>query len=60
DDAMVVLAVSLKSFPDNKVAWPLVLTWQDGDWKVEAPSVDNWGERPIDSLPLEGFVEWNA
>ena len=60
DNAMVVLAVSLKSFPDNKLAWPVVLTWQDGDWKVEAPSVDNWGERPIDSLPLEGFVEWNA
>ena len=60
DNAMVVLAVSHVDIPDKIAGWPLVLTWQDGDWKVEAPSVDSWGERMIDSLPLEGFIEWNA
>lgn len=60
DNAMVVLAVSHVAFPDKIAAWPLVLTWQDGDWKVETPSTDSWGERMIDSLPLEGFVEWSA
>ncbi|MDU5232194.1 hypothetical protein [Actinomyces sp.] len=60
DDAMVVLAVSHVAFPDKIVGWPLVLTWQDGDWKVEAPSTDSWGERLIDSMPLEGFIEWSA
>ncbi|MDK7142804.1 hypothetical protein QP405_02855 [Gleimia europaea] len=60
DNAMVVLAVSHVAFPDKIAGWPLVLTWQDGDWKVEAPSTDSWGERMIDSMPLEGFVEWSA
>ncbi|MDO5049369.1 MAG: hypothetical protein Q4D87_05750 [Actinomycetaceae bacterium] len=60
DHAMVVLAVSAVSYPDKLVAWPLVLEWQNGDWKVEAPSIDSWGERVIDSLPLEGFIEWIA
>lgn len=60
DNAMVVLAVSHVAFPDKIAGWPLVLTWQDGDWKVETPSTDSWGERMIDSLPLEGFVEWSA
>lgn len=60
DAAMVVLAVSSVSVPDTLVAWPVVLVWQDGDWKVKAPSTDSWGERVIDSLALEGFVEWSA
>ncbi|OFR32718.1 hypothetical protein [Actinomyces sp. HMSC065F11] len=60
DNAMVVLAVSHVAFPDKIAGWPLVLTWQDGDWKVEAPSTDSWGERMIDSLQLEGFIEWGA
>lgn len=60
DHALVVLAVSLQSMPDKIMAWPLVMVWQDGDWKVEAPASDSWGERMIDSLPLEGFIEWSA
>lgn len=60
DNAMVVLAVSPVASPDKMVGFPVVLVWQDGDWKVEAPSTDSWGERIIDSLPLEGFVEWGA
>lgn len=60
DNAMVVLAVSHVAFPDKIAGFPVVLVWQDGDWKVEAPSTDSWGERVIDSLPLEGFVEWGA
>lgn len=60
DNAMVVLAVSHVAFPDKMVGFPVVLVWQDGDWKAEAPSTDSWGERVIDSLPLEGFVEWGA
>ena len=60
DNAMEVLAVSHVAFPDKIAGFPVVLVWQDGDWKVEAPSTDSWGERAIDSLPLEGFVEWGA
>ncbi|MDO5048527.1 MAG: hypothetical protein Q4D87_01425 [Actinomycetaceae bacterium] len=58
DNAMVVLAVAQPFRPGDIVAWPVVLTWQAGDWKVEAPATDSWGEAAIDSLALEGFVEW--
>lgn len=60
DNALVVLAVSTTAYPDSMVAWPLSMTWEDGDWKVVAPTVDDWGERAIQSLQLEGFVEWGA
>lgn len=60
DNAMVVLAVSPVASPDKMMGFPVVLVWAGGDWKVEAPSTDSWGERIIDSLPLEGFVEWGA
>lgn len=60
NNALVVLAVSTPAYPNDLVAWPLAMTWVEGDWKVVAPAVDNWGERSIQSLQVEGFVEWGA
>jgi len=60
DNALVVLAVSTPAYPTDLVAWPLAMVWVEGDWKVVAPALDNWGERSIQSLQLEGFVEWGA
>lgn len=60
DNALVVLAVSTPAYPNDLVAWPLAMVWVEGDWKVTAPTIDSWGERSIQSLQLEGFVEWGA
>ena len=60
NNALVVLAVSTPAYPNDLVAWPLAMTWVEGDWKVVAPAVDNWVERSIQSLQVEGFVEWGA
>lgn len=58
DNALVVLAVSSVAFPDELVAWPLPMTWENGDWKVVPPASSSWGERAIQSLQIEGFTEW--
>lgn len=60
DNALVVLAVSTPAYPNDLVAWPLAMVWVEGDWKVTAPTIDSWGERSIQSLQVEGFVEWGA
>ncbi len=60
DNALVVLAVSSTVYPDQLAAWPVPLTWKDGDWLVVAPASDSWGERAIGSLEVEGFIEWGA
>lgn len=60
DHALVVLAVSTVAYPDQLVAWPVPLAWQDGDWKAVVPASESWGERPIQSLDIEGFVPWGA
>ncbi len=60
DHALVVLAVSTVAYPDQLVAWPVPLAWQDGDWKAVVPASESWGERPIQSLDVEGFVPWGA
>jgi hypothetical protein len=60
DNALVVLAVSTVAFPNDLVAWPVPVVWEDGDWKAVAPASDSWGERAIQSLEVEGFVAWGA
>lgn len=58
DDALVTLAVSRPGFPDDLVAWPLRLTWADGDWKIVTPSNGAWGETVLPGLLSSGFIEW--
>lgn len=61
DEALVTIAASLPSdAPRTVTAWPLVMIWQDGDWKVKPPSNDRWGQEIIRSLPDAGLIPWAA
>jgi hypothetical protein len=35
-----------------------VMVWSDGDWKVQSPSSDSWGQEPLESL--SGFSTWTV
>ena len=61
DEALVTIAASLPSdAPRTVTAWPLVMIWADGDWKVKPPSNDRWGQETIRSLPDAGLIPWAA
>lgn len=61
DEALVTIAASLPSdAPRTVTAWPLVMIWSDGDWKVKPPSNDRWGQETIRSLPDAGLIPWAA
>ena len=37
------------------------MTWQDGDWKVQAPPTGDWGQRSVTgSLAANGFTPWDV
>lgn len=58
DEAAVTLATSMSVSDDVYVSWPLVLVWQDGDWRVKAPEVDSFGQQREESLA--GFSMWTV
>ena len=60
DEALVTIAASPASDRSRAVAWPLVMVWADGDWKVKPPSNDRWGQETIRSLPDAGLIPWAA
>ncbi|VEG30003.1 hypothetical protein [Actinomyces howellii] len=57
DDEVLVTMLTSTSVEDRRlVSWPLVMVWQDGDWKVQAPSTDSWGQEGQESDA--GFTPW--
>lgn len=61
DEALVTIAASLPSdAPRTVTAWPLVMIWADGDWKVKPPSNGRWGQEIIRSLLDAGLIPWAA
>ncbi|WP_315560213.1 hypothetical protein [Actinomyces gerencseriae] len=62
DEVLVNIAISQPSDHSVLTGWPLVMTWQDGDWKVKPPSNDSWGEKGVknNSLTEDGYQKWSA
>lgn len=59
DEILVTLAFTLFADAAGRMtAWPLVMVWEDGDWKVKPPSNGNWGQEAIASLASEGMTTW--
>lgn len=58
NEVLVTLAVAPTTDLTRMSSWPLVMVWEDGDWKVQVPSNDDWGETAISNMSAEGFVPW--
>jgi len=58
NEVLVTLVTSLNPNDDRFVSWRLVMVWSDGDWKVQSPSSDSWGQEPLESL--SGFSTWTV
>lgn len=59
DEVLVTLAFTLSADAAGRMtAWPLVMVWEDGDWKVKPPSNGSWGQEAIDSPASEGMTTW--
>ncbi|WP_172193307.1 hypothetical protein [Actinomyces faecalis] len=57
DEVLVSVAATDSRQPGLVVAWPLVMVWVEGDWKVQPPANDEWGMERVDQT-AEGFVPW--
>lgn len=61
DEVVVTLAVrSVGAVDDTLTALPVLLRWQDGDWKIVTPQIDSWGQETIQSLTLAGYTPWTT
>lgn len=60
DEVLVTLAVAQAGDTTRAASWPLVMVWEDGDWKVKPPSSGKWGEKPVRSLAGDGYVAWTV
>ena len=58
DEVLVTIAASPASDRSRAVAWPLVMVWADGDWKVKPPSNGRWGQTAVTGV--SGFIPWGA
>lgn len=58
NEVMVTLVVSTSPMDDRMVSTQLLMIWEGGDWKVQAPSTDSWGQELVDSLT--GFSPWTV
>ena len=58
DEALVTIAASPASDRSRAVAWPLVMVWADGDWKVKPPSNGRWGQTAVTGV--SGFIPWGS
>ena len=58
NEVLVTLVTSLNPNDDRFVSWRLVMVWSGGDWKVQSPSSDSWGQEPLESL--SGFSTWTV
>ncbi len=58
NEVLVTLVTSLNPSDDRFVSWRLVMVWSGGDWKVQSPSSDSWGQEPLESL--SGFSTWTV
>ena len=54
----MTLVVSTSPMDDRMVSTQLLMIWEGGDWKVQAPSTDSWGQELVDSLT--GFSPWTV
>jgi len=58
---VVTLAVSVGQSKDEGLAsWPVLLRWEQGDWKIVVPENAAWGQEPVESVALGGFTEWSV
>ncbi|CED90637.1 Hypothetical protein AAM4_0805, partial [Actinomyces succiniciruminis] len=48
DEVVVTLAVTQTGVTTRPVAWPMVMVWEHGDWKVKPPSTASWGQEQIE------------
>ena len=61
DEVVVTLAVSVGQSKDEGLAsWPVLLRWEQGDWKIVVPENAAWGQEPVESVALGGFTEWSV
>jgi hypothetical protein len=58
DEVLVSLVTSLNPSDDRFVSWRLVMVWSGGDWKVQSPNSDSWGQESLESL--SGFSTWTV
>lgn len=58
DEILVTLVISRSATDERMVSWQLVMVWADGDWKVQAPNSDSWGQDLVDSLA--GYSAWTV
>ena len=58
DEVLVTIAASPASDRSRAVAWPLVMVWADGDWKVKPPSNGRWGQTAVTGIA--GFIPWGS
>lgn len=54
DEVLVTLAAGLPQTPSQMTSWPLLMVWDEGDWKFKQPGNNALGEEPISSL--YGFI----
>lgn len=58
NQVLVTLVVSTSPMDDRMVSMQLLMVWEGGDWKAQAPSTDSWGQELVDSLT--GFSPWTV
>lgn len=58
NEILVTLLVSRSATDDRLVSWQLVMVWEGGDWKVQAPNSDSWGQELVDSPA--GYSAWTV
>ncbi len=56
DEVLVTVLTSKSVDVLQLVSWPLVMVWESGDWKVETPANDSWGEQAETST--DAFTAW--
>lgn len=58
DELLVELAVTAPGNVSERFRYPLVMVWDQGDWKVQVPANGEWGISAQQSVNGEGWVPW--
>lgn len=58
DEVFVELTVTAPGDITQRFDYPLVMVWDQGDWKVQLPSNDEWGIRATTVADTPGWVPW--
>lgn len=59
DEVLVTMVVSPQQDVSQQTSWPLVMVWMNGDWKIQTPANDDWGEAAVTSMSAEGYTPWS-